>query len=190
MQATPSPTQNDVVKALMAMAVIYDKQMTEAAADLLVSDLSEFEPAKILGALKLCRLELTRFPTTAEIIKRMSVKSESSQAQEIVATIFKAIAWNGYTNPQGAQAMIGEVGWKAVQYMGGWQRLCDSPAEDTGMLRAQIRKAVESAVEEKTRCDVLGIKFDGHSPEKLFYASRELPPMQKLDFSDFTKGPA
>jgi hypothetical protein len=44
---------------------------------MLVSDLAEYDPAKILAALRVCRLELNRFPTTAEIIKRMSVKSDS-----------------------------------------------------------------------------------------------------------------
>jgi hypothetical protein len=184
MSSTQAPTQNDVVKALMAMAVIYDKQMTEPAADLLVSDLAEYEPAKILAALRLCRLELNRFPTTAEIIKRMSIKSEAGQAQELVGTIFKAVAWYGYTNPAGAREMIGEVGWKGVEFFGGWKRLCDSPEDEANIVRAQIRKAVESAVEEKTRCDVLGIPFEPHTPANVFQIGNR-QPLQKLDFGSF-----
>jgi hypothetical protein len=176
----------EVIKALMAMAVIYNKNLNEAAVNLMLDDLESYEPEKILSALKLCRLEINRFPTTSEIIKRIYIKTESSQGQEILASIFHAISWFGYTNPQGARRIIGEIGWKAVNSMGGWQRLCDSPADDASILRAQLRKAVESAVEENTRCDVLGIKFEGYRSEELFSSKKELKPMRQLDYSSFT----
>lgn len=184
MQATHEPTQTDVIKALMVMATIYEKALTEEAADMLVNDLAEYEPARILRALKICRIELNRFPTLAEIVKRTSTQSDSGQAHDIVGNIFKAISWHGYNNPQAARSMIGEVGWKAVQFMGGWQYLCDTPSDDLHILRAQLKKSVESALEEKARCDMIGIPFKEHGPGKVIAFSNK-PPMQKLDFSNF-----
>ncbi|MGE3608036.1 MAG: hypothetical protein AB7I27_00510 [Bacteriovoracaceae bacterium] len=167
------------------MSSLYDKTLTEDAAEMLVNDLSSYEPEKIISALRLCRLELNRFPTLAEIIKRMSPKSEAGQSQEIVGNIFKAISWHGYTNPVGAREMIGEVGWKAVEFMGGWQNLCDAPSDDLNILRAQLRKSVESSVEEKTRCEILGIPFNDHRPSNIVSISAKKTPLRPLDFSNF-----
>lgn len=175
---------SEVIKALMAMASIYDKTLTESAAEMIVSDLSGYEPAKILSALRICRLELNRFPTIAEIIKRMSEKSDLTQVQDIIGKIFKAINWYGYTNPEGAKNMIGDVGWKAVEFFGGWQQLCDSPSDDLSILRGQLRKSIEAAAEEKTRCEALGIPFLEHTPRGSFQVGNK-SPMKTLDFSNF-----
>jgi hypothetical protein len=191
MKASHEPNHQDVIKALMVMATIYEKALTEDAADMLVSDLSEYGPDKILKALKLCRLELNRFPTVAEIIKRTNPKSEANQTQEIVGKIFEAISWYGYSNPSGAKKMIGEVGWKAVEFFGGWQRLCDAPADDLNITRSQLRKAVESAVEEKVRCDVLGVPFVPTLSTSAIGLSSKRPELRLANFSDFLpKGPA
>jgi hypothetical protein len=176
-------TMQDVVKALMSMAAIYDKQLTQDAADLLVSDLEEHEPELVLRALRLCRLELSRFPSLAEILKRMDVKSAESKSQEIVGTIFQAVSLCGYPGPEKARAMIGEVGWKAVCNVGGWQRVCDTPDSHVSTLRAQLRNAVEAAVEDKSRCDVMRIPFGTSDPVKLLKPSRG---MQPLGFSEFS----
>lgn len=182
MQDSLKPTQQDVIKALMVMANIYEKALTEDAADMLVNDLSEHEPELILKALKLCRLELNRFPTLADILKRMSSKSETGQVQELVGTIFNAISWHGYSNPSGAKQMVGEVGWKAIEYFGGWQRLCDNPADDVNILRAQLRKSVEAAVEEKTRCDALGIPFKSQLVAR---PTQNRPSLRLASFDEF-----
>lgn len=156
---TSKQTTQDVIKALMTMAVIMDKQLTKEAASMLIEDLSGYEPEKILTALKLCRLELTRFPSTAEIIKRISTKSDASQTQDLLGRIYSAISLYGWPNPEGARAHVGEVGWKAIMYFGGWKRLCDYPLEDDMALRSQITKSITEAVSEHTRCQMLGLPF-------------------------------
>ena len=66
--------RNDVIQTLMTMGTMYDKAMNEAAADMYVRDLSAFEPDDILAALKKCRMEISRFPTVAEIISRAQMQ--------------------------------------------------------------------------------------------------------------------
>jgi hypothetical protein len=60
-----------VAKALAAMAVIFDKRMTPEAVDLMLADLSEYNPDDTLRALALCRKDIGRFPTTADILKTL-----------------------------------------------------------------------------------------------------------------------
>lgn len=62
---------DEVIKTLAVMGEIYGKMISPAAARVIALDLSGFEEASILVALKRCRLELTRFPTMAEIIARL-----------------------------------------------------------------------------------------------------------------------
>lgn len=62
----------EVIKALAVMAALYGRaDINEDAARMLADDLSEFEPAAVLNALKLCRRELARFPTVADIVSRI-----------------------------------------------------------------------------------------------------------------------
>lgn len=157
MSASPA-----VVKTLMSMSVMYEKHLSEDAADMLLEDLKDFPEDRVLSALRLCRRELNRFPTVAEIIKRMSENSEQSQTQNLIGEIFKAIRAYGYNRPTEAREDIGPVGWRAIQNFGGWQCLCDYPADSAMALRAQLRQAVEAAVDDNTRATISGerISYD------------------------------
>lgn len=91
-------TQNDVIKTLMAMGEIYGKVMSEAAASIFIEDLSAFAPDSVLLALKACRRELTRFPTTADVIARLEALDGRPGAEEAWAMIPQSedgsVVWN------------------------------------------------------------------------------------------------
>ena len=82
-------TQNDVIKTLMTMGVVYDKAMNEAAAEMLLSDLSDFSPDAILDSLKKCRQEVNRFPSIADIISRAQSKDGRPGVEEAWALLPK-----------------------------------------------------------------------------------------------------
>jgi hypothetical protein len=67
-----------------------------------------------------------------------------------VGKILLAIELYGYPSPQKARLFMGEVGWRAVNYFGGWQSLCDYPGESAMALRAQLRNNVIDAIERNT----------------------------------------
>lgn len=73
---------NRVIQTLMTMAVLYDKPMNEAAAEMLLSDLSELREDSILEALKKCRQELSKFPTISEIVSRAQKRDGRLGAEE------------------------------------------------------------------------------------------------------------
>lgn len=150
--------QEHVVKTLMTMAVQYKHTFTEDAADLLIQDLKDFSPKELLGALKLCRLEMNRFPTVAEIVLRLG-NGEKSQTQQLIGKIYQAIHLHGYTWPERAREFVGEQAWKGIQYFGGWKKVCDFPSDNDMALRAQLRSAIEASIVEDNRSSLLGLSF-------------------------------
>lgn len=60
-----------LVSVLQATAEIYGKQLSHAAALMLLSDLSMFPEAQIMAALSRCRKELRTFPTLADVLLRI-----------------------------------------------------------------------------------------------------------------------
>lgn len=135
-----------VAKALASMAVIFEKRLTPEAVDLMIGDLSGFKQEDVLAALSLCRREIPRFPTVAEVVKRIPGQNENTQ--ELVGKILEAVELFGYPSPDKAKLHIGEVGWMAVCYFGGWKSICDFPGNEPGILRAQLRMATESAIDK------------------------------------------
>lgn len=159
-------TKQDLVKALMVMANYYEKNITPDMATMILDDLKDYPIDEVIDALKLCRMELNRFPTISDIIKRTNPKSEASQAQEIVENIFTTISYHGQYNPDAARYALGEHGWKTVMLMGGWIRVCSTPADDTTTLRAQLKRAAETVVEDKIRHGAISSGYQIAGPQK------------------------
>lgn len=61
----------ELIKALMVTAEIYGKDFSEAAAEVLASDISPYPVNSVLAALTRCRRELKSFPTIADILARI-----------------------------------------------------------------------------------------------------------------------
>lgn len=137
-----------VAKALAAMAVIFDKRMTAEAVDLMLVDLSAYSAEEILSALALCRKEIGRFPTTADILKR--IPSNTKNPSEVVGKILLAVELYGYPSPEKARQFMGEIAWRAVNYFGGWKSVCDYPGDSAMALRAQLRNSVLDAIERNS----------------------------------------
>lgn len=165
----------EVVKAIMVMQSMHKEAMTQAAADMLLEDLVEYPPQDVINALRTCRRELSRFPVLADIIKR--IPGQETNTQEIVGRILDAITTHGYTRPREARKEIGETAWRAVNYFGGWQMLCDFPADSPGTLRAQLRDAVQSSV-EVTRMHGENFGLLPATERTLHLVSEEVTPLE------------
>lgn len=63
---------NRVLQTIQATAEIYGKTMSPFAAEVLLTDLSEYPEDAILKALTTCRKELRTFPTLADITSRIA----------------------------------------------------------------------------------------------------------------------
>lgn len=64
--------QLEVIKALMVTAELFGKDITEAAATMLLSDLDGYRDQDVLDSLAKCRRELRTFPTVSDIVSRIS----------------------------------------------------------------------------------------------------------------------
>jgi hypothetical protein len=114
--------------------------------------LEEFGWDRVYEALHRLRQSVTRLPTVAEIKSAMGIAAPLGAEQEIdaqakllVTTIRACFSVFGYTDPSGARARIGEVGWTALGGTRGWIELCqlDFPQELQNRL-ASIREAAKA----------------------------------------------
>lgn len=64
-------TRTELIKACAVTAELTGSEMTDAAAKVMVDDLSVYPPEQVFGALKRCRRELRGRLTLAEIIARL-----------------------------------------------------------------------------------------------------------------------
>ena len=146
-----------VAKALAVMAELTNKELSEAAADMLMLDLSEYPEEEVLNALNKCRKELHYFPTVSEIVARIRPEDDPDSLAEITANkIIERVAKDGYTNWERAKENIGPVGVAVVEMQGGWTALCKSLREqDLGQARAQFCRLAKAV--QKTGTKVLAL---------------------------------
>jgi hypothetical protein len=138
--------KGDIVRALLVTAELFNREFSEAAAHLLVEDLSVYPEKDVLAALTRCRRELRYFPTPAEIISRIPGQSvdPKSEAQLITGKIIKCITYFGPYKAREARAEVGEVGWEAIQQIGGFDLLCQMQDREFPATRAQLAKLIEA----------------------------------------------
>lgn len=64
--------ESNLVQAVQAMGELYGNQISPAAARMFLKDLAAFPENQIDQALQRCRMELTRFPSIADVIARIA----------------------------------------------------------------------------------------------------------------------
>jgi hypothetical protein len=79
--------RGDVARAVAVTAEFFGKELSQAAVDVLMEDLAEYNPDAVLAALRACRKELSRFPAPADIIGRMASRDGRPGAAEAWAMI-------------------------------------------------------------------------------------------------------
>ncbi len=73
---------NQITNALQAMGQIYGREISTAAAMMIVQDLSPYADQEILDALSRCRRELKFFPTVADIVSRIQANDGRPGVEE------------------------------------------------------------------------------------------------------------
>lgn len=105
----------------------------------------------VFHALRLLMKTARGLPLVAEIEKAMGIvqplspeKEIDLQAATIISRIKESFSKFGYTDPAGAKAYIGEVGWAAMGGTPGWIELCQTDdAHGFPARLAQIREAAK-----------------------------------------------
>lgn len=83
-------------------------------------------------------------PTIAEIRSGCAtvISGEIPEWGDAWNDVTKAVRRHGYMQPEKARKMMGELAWKAVDAIGGWQHFCES--EDQMADRANFRQCFEA----------------------------------------------
>ena len=148
-----SPQERNELGILFAnLAEYYSKNLTRGALAMYIEDLEEYPLGQIQLAMKKYRQDTKNrtFPVPAQLIEIMNPKTNSrNEAMEAASRITEAVSYFGYTNPERAKEYIGDLGWRIVSRIGGWQYLCENLGVTlhVSTFQAQARDIALSTIE-------------------------------------------
>lgn len=177
--AKMSKIDPEVVKHLMVMAELFNREFTPGAARILAQDLSEYPAESVLHALSRCRKELRFFPTLADIIARVpgAAPDEATQATLIASRISEAVTKFGPYRAKEARAYVGKIGWQIILETGGLYSICEMGTRDLAMNRAHWAKIAEAKL--KSPAPLLSLEEPEHEAPKKLPFNLKLPEMPK-----------
>lgn len=126
--------RSEIVGMLLILADQTHEQLSPQRLAYLASELEKHcdGTEKLRNALKSLLRESRRFPTIAEVEAAMGLKgatdeelaNEASSRIAGAMTKYGSARFNGNYDRQ--REYIGELGWRVVELLGGWQNLCNS----------------------------------------------------------------
>lgn len=134
------------LKALALLQLAYPQDMSKDRLKLYVEMLKDIPPAALSAGVKYCINHCNFLPTIAEIRKAsekvttLAMGTKPIDSATAWGKVQKAITAVGYT---GVPAFDDPVTQRIVDRFG-WKEICQTPTDDTAILRAQFRKAYES----------------------------------------------
>lgn len=148
---TPAEVQQ-LKQEYVILAAYYQQKIGDEALVLYAADLEDLDLSATLQAMHRLRRQPGRrsFPLPGDIRDAVapSEGSAAAKANEIAGKITAAITRFGYTQPERAQAYLGELGWLIINRMGGWRALCNSLlSSEMGTFRAQARDIAKAQLE-------------------------------------------
>lgn len=165
-------TRAQLARQIVGMAEAFGKNVTETGlrfyldslADLPIEDVNR----AIVELAKSCRM----MPTIAEIRAKANpaeAVTDEHRAVETANRIVEAISEFGWVDPAGAQAFLGDLGWKVVERDGGWLSVCTRTTnDDLPIIKAQWRELAK-ALMAMSKAGILDqpIGLPGNDKQKL-----------------------
>lgn len=135
----------DIGRLWVGVAQMYNKEITKAALTIMLNAISDLPAAAVAKALQdwAGKNTLNRHPSPAELRNMVCpVPEAKALAIEAATRVTQAVSKFGWCDGTGARAFIGELGWRAVQRIGGWQYLCENLGAELQLttVQAQIRE--------------------------------------------------
>lgn len=165
--------RNELGLHLNNLAMYYGRQINPGVITMLLDDLKYFSYAEILVAIKKYRqaANSNRFPLPNDLIKIINpIVDNKSQAIEAASRIVEAVGTFGWPNQTAARDYIGELGWRVVERIGGWQYICENLGTELnlGTFTAQARDLANATLER------VAAGRDGTAPQLQQGAPKEL----------------
>jgi hypothetical protein len=170
--------RSQVAKIITATAMYYQRPITSEVVSMMVDDLEDLPFEKVLKAYQAIRRDAKNkfFPLPAQVRELICpVMSVQAQAREDVENIKIAITDFGYMRGAEARAAIGEIGWRIVEGLGGWQRVCESNFIHNSALIAQARARGEDLINYQGQIlSTNQLEYSGEEPEQIEHRNGEL----------------
>lgn len=134
------------LRAIGVLQLAYRNDMSEERLRFYVEMLKDIPSAALSAGVKYCINHCDFLPTIAEIrrasekVATLAMGTKPIDSATAWGKVQKAIAAVGYT---GVPAFDDPVTQRVVERFG-WKEICQTPTDDTAILRAQFRKAYES----------------------------------------------
>lgn len=124
---------------LRILALVMNHDITQEVIEAYARILADQEYVKIKEAISWCSKNSKFFPRPVEILERINPKASQEDADHLAGSIIEAIKRFGFYQGSAAKKNIGSEAWSAVLKAGGWSALCETPLNQIGTLRAQLR---------------------------------------------------
>lgn len=170
--------RNLVFKQLQSVAIIFNAPVTAKVFNFYVEALSKYKFEDVIKAIQETSVKCRYFPKPVEIIELIEPPVKREDADHMAGQIISSIFKFGFYQSSDAKNFLGSEAWNAVNLAGGWATLCDTPQNNLGMLRAQLRdfclasinskkiqERAEKRIEYKTLSEKMKINFKGNENE-------------------------
>lgn len=137
-------------KAMAAFAKMYGRDLDQDTLSLILDKLADLSFDDFMMAIVVYSDDPRNktFPVPAQlkaiVLQRKDPRTEAIEAS---ARIVSAVSSCGWTNPNSAKQYIGELGWRCVQMIGGWQYVCENLGVNINVstFQAQMRDLAEAS---------------------------------------------
>lgn len=166
----------ELKKGIAITASYYGRDLLSEAIQFMAEDLSDLPFAKVSEAyLRYRRDPKNRtMPLPAQIRAIVQPTPDpEAEARAILDRIITAVNKFGWPQGEQARAFIGELGWRVVQFNGGWTELCQSNFIHNPGLLAQARNRAEDLIK-------YGDNFKTEAPVRIEHT--ETPALESKKF--------
>ncbi len=183
-----------ILEALKKYRGLFNKAPNDQALELYAEMLAgRFEFKQVTWALsEFIKKGSPFFPSCGELFGVLTPKeiNPEDRAAEIASEIISKAQLHGYMQVQRAFNELSNEAQQAIGTPSALLDVCNTPYDQMGTLKAQLRRLAKAAMERKAHDQhnqaiaALGV------PGKILSISEKQASMKKLDFSDFGQGPA
>lgn len=134
-------------KTITITSAYYGRQLPDPAVVMYAEDMEDLPFEKVMEAIKVYR----RNPANRQMFLPAHIREivfptgrPEDFAREAANRVVAAVAKFGWIGAHEARAWVGELGWRAVERLGGWMQLCEhlgTPAMPLTTVQAQVRDA-------------------------------------------------
>lgn len=132
-------------KAYARLGIYYGKHLSDMQIEMYAEDLMALSLEEAKQAVQKWRSENPKFfPMPGDLIAMIKPQLDPRKEAATIATqIIEASASIGRYNKEEAKRVLGPKAWLVASKFG-WDRICDNPIDQNGVLLAQLRDFAES----------------------------------------------